>query len=359
MPEVLLERGAPKQAGRGFRLIGGTLEGVSLSQDREESLLQEYLQVLRSERNRSPYTLRNYARDLRPYFAFLTEAGSDLVSADRHTIRAYLASLADAGFAPASVTRKVSTIRTFYRYLLQAGHIAANPCAAVRGPKRPRRLPGFLDEEEVTALLESQDSERPQGLRNRALLELLYAAGVRVSEAVGLDTSDLRAGEEGGMLRVRGKGNKERIVLVGRPAARALFRYLRRGRPYLAKGAEEALFLNRGGDRLSVRAVQIIVRKAALACGLDKRAHPHLIRHTFATHMLDGGADLRVVQELMGHASANTTQIYLHVTEARQRQVYDRAWDAMAESYERLLQERKKARIQGEEERQADEDPAY
>lgn len=330
-----------------------------MTQDREESLLAGYLQMLRSERNRSPYTLRNYARDLRAYFAFLSERDSDLFSADRHTIRAYLASLAGAGFVPASVTRKISTIRSFYRYLLQQGHIRSNPCAAVRGPKRPRRLPGFLDEEEITALVTSQDSDKPQGLRNRALLELLYAAGVRVSEATALNTSDLRAGEEGGMLRVRGKGNKERIVLIGRPAARALFRYLRRGRPHLATGAEEALFLNRDGGRLSARAVQIIVRKSALACGLDKRTHPHLIRHTFATHMLDGGADLRVVQELMGHASANTTQIYLHVTEARQRQVYDRAWDAMAESYERLLQERKKARSQGEEERPADEDPAY
>jgi tyrosine recombinase XerC len=332
---------------------------VSTSEGREESLLAEYLRMLRSERNRSTYTLRNYARDLRAYFAFLSESGADLVSADRHTIRAYLASLADAGFAPASVTRKVSTIRSFYRYLHQQGHIRTNPCAAVRGPKRPRRLPGFLDEEEITALVTAQDSQKPRGLRNRALLELLYAAGVRVSEATGLNTSDLRSGEESGMLRVRGKGDKERIVLIGRPAARALSRYVHQGRPRLAKGTEEALFLNRDGGRLSVRAVQKIVERSALACGLDKRAYPHLIRHTFATHMLDGGADLRVVQELMGHASANTTQIYLHVTEARQRQVYDRAWDAMAESYERLLQERKQARRQEEEERPADEDPAY
>lgn len=325
-----------------------------MTQDRDESLLQEYLQVLRSERNRSPYTLRNYATDLRAYFSFLAGEGLDLLTTDRHTIRAYLASLADAGFAPASVARKVSTIKSFYRYLLQRGAVRANPCAAVRGPKRPRRLPRFLDEEEITALVSAPDTDSPQGLRNRALLELLYAAGTRVSEVVGLNTSDVRAGEEGGMLRVRGKGNKERIVFIGRPAARALHRYLRHGRPLLAKGAEEALFLNQKGDRLSARAVQIIVRKAALACGLGKRAHPHLIRHTFATHMLDGGADLRVVQELMGHASANTTQIYLHVTEARQRQVYDQAWDAMAQSYERLLQERKKSRE--EEDRPADED---
>jgi len=314
-----------------------------------ESLLNDYLQMLRAERNRSAYTLRNYANDLRAYFAFLAEeAKVDLLATDRHTVRAYIASLMESGIAPASIGRKVSTLRSFYRYLQQEGRVKSNPCDGVHGPKRPRRLPNFLTEEEVTALVTAPDPDKPQGLRNRALLELLYAAGVRVGEVFNLNTADLELSEIGGALRVRGKGNKERMVLVGKPAARALRRYLREGRPRLAKEAEEALFLNRDGERLSVRAVQTIVHKCALACGLDKRAHPHLLRHTFATHMLDGGADLRVVQELMGHASANTTQVYLHVTEARQRQVYEGAWDAMADSYQRVLEERKKARRRDE-----------
>jgi tyrosine recombinase XerC len=314
-----------------------------------ESLLNDYLRMLRAERNRSAYTIRNYANDLRAYFTFLAEeAKVDLLATDRHTVRAYIASLMESGIAPASIGRKVSTLRSFHRYLRQEERVKSNPCDGMRGPKRTRRLPSFLTEEEVTALVTAPEPDKPQGLRNRALLELLYAAGVRVSEVFNLNTADLELSEIGGALRVRGKGNKERMVLVGKPAARALRRYLREGRPRLAKGAEEALFLNRDGERLSVRAIQTIVHKCALACGLDKRAHPHLLRHTFATHMLDGGADLRVVQELMGHASANTTQVYLHVTEARQRQVYEGAWDAMADSYQRVLEERKKARRRDE-----------
>lgn len=309
-----------------------------------ESLLEIYLRTLESERNRSAYTIRNYGSDLRAYFAFLEGEGVDPLAADRHAVRAYLAHLSERRVAPGSVARIVSSLRSFYRFLLQEGHIEANPCEGMRPPKQPRRLPGFLDEEEVTALITAPDSDKPQGLRNRALLELLYAAGVRVSEVHHLNVADAQLSETGGALRVRGKGNKERIVLVGRPAARALARYFADARPQLAKGAEEALFLNRDGERLSVRAVQGIVHHCAQASGLTKRTHPHLLRHTFATHMLDGGADLRVVQELMGHASANTTQIYLHVTEARQRRVYDDAWDAMAESYQRVLSERRKLR---------------
>jgi len=316
-----------------------------------EALLERFLAMLASERNRSAYTLRNYATDLRPYFAFLEENGGiELTTADRHVVRSYLSSLMDAHIAPGSIARKLSTLRSFYRFLQQTGHVETNPCEGMRGPKRERRLPSFLSEEEVSALVTAPEQDKPQGLRNRALLELLYAAGVRVAEVFNLNVADLELSPDGGLLRVRGKGNKQRVVLVGRPASRALKRYLRQGRPQLATGPQEALFLNRDGERLSMRAVQTIVRKAALASGLDKRVHPHLLRHTFATHMLDGGADLRVVQELMGHASANTTQIYLHVTEARQRQVYEGAWDAMAESYNRILEERVNARKRDQQE---------
>ena len=323
-----------------------------------EALLQRFLGSLASERNRSPYTLRNYAADLRPFFSFLDERSESLVECDRHGVRAYLASLMDAGVARSSIARKLSTLRSFFRFLAQNDVIGKNPCEGMRGPKRERRLPSFLDESEVSALVTAPEGDTPQGLRNRALLELLYAAGVRVGEVFNLNVGDLDLTGDGGSLRVLGKGNKQRIVLVGGPAARALLRYLNDSRPKLAQGAEEALFLNRDGERLSMRAVQIIVGKAALASGIDKRTHPHLLRHTFATHMLDGGADLRVVQELMGHASVNTTQVYLHVTEARQRQVYDNAWDAMAETYDRIVEQRKRSRRASEQEEGTDADTA-
>ena len=335
--------------------MSGAVAGGAVVESAAEGLLAGYLAMLAAERNRSAYTLRNYATDLRAYFAFLEDKDRiDIASADRHVVRSYLASLMDAKVAPGSIARKLSTLRSFYRYLVQTGRAEANPCEGMRGPKRERRLPSFLTEEEVSALVMSPDDGKSQGLRNRALLELMYAAGVRVGEVFSLNVADLELSPDGGLLRVRGKGNKQRVVLVGKPAARALKRYLRQARPHLAKGPQEALFINRDGERLSMRAVQIIVRKAALASGLDKRAHPHLLRHTFATHMLDGGADLRVVQELMGHANANTTQIYLHVTEARQRQVYDGAWDAMAESYQRILDERTRGRDKRQEGTDAD-----
>ena len=335
--------------------MSGAVAGGAVVESAAEGLLAGYLAMLAAERNRSAYTLRNYATDLRAYFAFLEDNGRiDLASVDRHVVRSYLASLMDAKVAPGSIARKLSTLRSFYRYLVQTGRAEANPCEGMRGPKRERRLPSFLTEEEVSALVMSPDDGKSQGLRNRALLELMYAAGVRVGEVFSLNVADLELSPDGGLLRVRGKGNKQRVVLVGKPAARALKRYLRQARPHLAKGLQEALFINRDGERLSMRAVQTIVRKAALASGLDKRVHPHLLRHTFATHMLDGGADLRVVQELMGHANANTTQIYLHVTEARQRQVYDGAWDAMAESYQRILDERTRGRDKRQEGTDAD-----
>ncbi|HEU4758682.1 MAG TPA: tyrosine recombinase XerC, partial [Dehalococcoidia bacterium] len=252
------------------------------------------------------------------------EEGLGPLEADRQAFRRFLASLRDGGTASASVSRKVSTVRGFYRFLAREGRLSADPLAGVRGPKRERRLPHILTKEHLTALIEAADADTPQGLRDRAILELLYAAGVRLSEVVGLDVASLNLPD--GTLLVRGKGNKERMALVGRPAAKALRRYLGEGRPKLTAGAETALFLNRDGGRLSARSVQQTVRRHALRAGLDQRVWPHLLRHSFATHLLDGGADLRVVQELLGHASANTTQIYTHVTEEQQRRVYDRAF---------------------------------
>jgi integrase/recombinase XerC len=290
-----------------------------------EKLLGRYLHFLEAERNLSPYTLRNYESDLRSFFRYAQDAERDIPDVDRYLLRGYLATLREQKMAPGSIVRKVSSIRSFYRFLASRGHIEHDPLAGVLSPKKGRRLPGVLSSRQVLAILGSVEGDSPKALRDRAILELLYAAGVRLSELVALDTSDANIDER--EVRVIGKGNKERIALMGRAAADALQRYLREGRPALVKRPQErALFLNKEGGRLSARAVEIMVRRCALKAGLDERVFPHLLRHTFATHMLDGGADLRVVQELLGHASVGSTQIYTHVSEAEKRRVYDAAF---------------------------------
>jgi tyrosine recombinase XerC len=290
-----------------------------------ETLLGAYVRYLIAEKNLSPYTLRNYRSDLLDFARYLEDHESvGPLDADRHSFRRYLARARDAGIVTASLARKVSTIRSFYRFLVREGHLDANPLANVSAPKRERRLPTILTKEHLSALIQSADEDSPQGLRNRAILELMYAAGVRLSEVVALDLQHLDLSER--TLLVRGKGNKERMVLIGAPADRALRRYLTEGRPRLAAGEAVALLLNRDGGRLSGRSVQQIVRRHALRAGLNERVHPHLLRHSFATHLLDGGAELRVVQELLGHASASTTQIYTHVTEEQARRVYNQAF---------------------------------
>ncbi len=304
-----------------------------------DELLGRYLEALALERNLSPYTLRNYDGDLRGLFAFLEERKVDPRALSRQVFREYLSRLVADGISPGSIQRKVSAARGFYRWLQAQGLVEANPLANVKGPRKPRRLPSFLTYDEVTALVSSPQGSRPQAIRDRAILELLYATGMRVSEIVSLDLDDVDL--DGQAIRVVGKGNKERMVVMGEPAREALERYLREARPKLAAGAERALFLNRDGGRLSVRRVQLMLRKYAAAAGLGKRAYPHLLRHTFATHLLDGGADLRVVQELLGHANVNTTQVYLHVTEERQRKVVEASLDTIA----RIEAERRERRL--------------
>ncbi|MGQ9572172.1 MAG: site-specific tyrosine recombinase/integron integrase [Dehalococcoidia bacterium] len=290
-----------------------------------EELFQAYMRFLQAERNLSPHTLRNYVNDLRSFFSYVEDAGRDIREVDRYLLRGYLAGLREQGMASGSIVRRVSSIRSFYRFLARQGHVEHDPLAGVRGPKKGRRLPGVLSRRQVLAILGAVEGDSPNALRDRAILELLYAAGVRLSELVALDISDVDIPEQ--QVRVVGKGNKERIALMGRAAADALQRYLRQGRPTLVQRPQErALFLNRQGGRLSARAVQLMVRRCALKAGLDERVFPHLLRHTFATHMLDGGADLRVVQELLGHASVGSTQIYTHVSEAEKRRVYDAAF---------------------------------
>ncbi|HXG35433.1 MAG TPA: site-specific tyrosine recombinase/integron integrase [Dehalococcoidia bacterium] len=285
-------------------------------------LLAAYFRYLQAERNLSEYTLRNYRTDLNHFLSYLEEEeGGGLLEVDRHLFRRYLAHLKENGVAEGSIARKVSTIHSLYRFLVREGYTERDLLAGVSAPKRTRRLPSFLVKEHLETLILSANGDTPQAFRDRAILELMYAAGIRLSETVGLNLNDLNLDEQ--TLLVCGKGDKERMVVMGKPAAEALQRYLRQARPLLASEATEpALFLNREGNRLSARSVQLLVRRYARKAGLPQRVWPHLLRHSFATHMLDGGAELRVVQELLGHSNANTTQIYLHVTEERQRENY-------------------------------------
>jgi integrase/recombinase XerC len=285
-----------------------------------QELFNKYIAYLQAERNASRYTVRSYTNDLMEFFDFVR--GKDIRSLNdinKQTLRGYLAHLMEHGFAKSSIARKLSSIRSFYRYLLREELIPVSPAATTVSPKLDRHLPSFLTVEEAKRLVESPDLTRPQGLRDRALLELLYAAGVRISEVVNLDVEQVNL--DTNEIRVWGKGAKERVVLIGGPAARALSAYLTQGRPELmGEKKTGALFINRYGERLLPRRVQKILEKYART--IDKRVHPHMLRHTFATHLLDGGADLRVVQELLGHARLSTTQIYTHVTQSRARKIY-------------------------------------
>lgn len=290
-----------------------------------EAEIRAFRLYLETERHASPYTLRNYTSDLKEFREFLGQRGvSSWESVGREVLRDYLASLLDRGIARSSISRKFSALRSLYKYLVREKKVAADPTRTTSVPKKETRLPSFLSREEMISLLEACDPATPSGLRDRALLELLYASGLRVSEIVGLDVADVDlTGKEA---RVWGKRSKERLVVMGRPAQRALRAYLERGRTVLlGENRSPALFLNVDGSRLTVRSVQKMVKEYALKAGLEKDIHPHLLRHTFATHLLDGGADLRTVQELLGHESLASTQVYTHISQSQARRVYARS----------------------------------
>ena len=278
-----------------------------------------FLRHLAVERNASAHTLRSYANDLTDFQRFLATRGSaDVTTADAKTVRAWLASLHARGLAPASVARKLAALRSCFRFLVRRGVIEANPAREARSPQPPRRLVAFLPIDEATQLVDGRALGGTSRTRDVAILETLYATGVRVSELAGLDLDDPDRAER--TVRVLGKGRKERIVPYGSHAARALESWLgERGE------VEGAVFTNARGGRLTVRSVHTIVRRSARAAGITRRVSPHTLRHTFATHLLDGGADLRAIQELLGHSRLSTTQRYTHVGAEQLMKVYDHA----------------------------------
>jgi len=295
------------------------------SKESTEALLRNYVNYLSAERQVSSYTVRNYSHDLRHFLDFLrNERVATLEEVDRLLLRRYIESLVEQGAEKASVAAKLSALRSFYRYLMSENIVSSNPLLAVSSPKLDKRLPSFLSSNEITMLLDVTDTSTPLGQRDKAMLELLYATGLRVSEMVGLDVDSINL--EAKEIRAWGKGSKERMVLMGEPAAAALNLYLQDGRKrLLGSYRTQAVFVNRYGRRLSERSVQKVIKSYALKAGLDKGVHPHMLRHSFATHLLDGGADLRVVQELLGHANLSTTQVYTHVTQRQARKVYLKA----------------------------------
>jgi len=273
-----------------------------------------FLGYLEGERGASPHTLKSYRTDLVQFEAFVRSRRlGPLPPTDARAIRVYLAGLSEAKIARSSIARKLAVLRSFFRYLARRRRIEVNPVKDLTGPKVPRTLPRALLYDDIVQLLDKTEHPEKSELRDGAVLELLYATGLRVGEAAALDVPDVDFGS--GVVLVRGKGNKERLVPVGDQALRA----------YLAARRKGPLFLNARGERLTVRSLHRIVRASAKRAGFHRPVSPHTLRHSFATHLLDEGADLRVIQEFLGHARLSTTQRYTHVSADHLMKVYDRA----------------------------------
>lgn len=330
----------------------------------ENSLIAEFLNYLKFERHFSPHTAKCYAADLAQFCAYLigdkeaaagrqnfsssrfigsrtagggvpdgastalmveTSVQQKLRDADTEKIKEFLAFLGTQNYSKSTIARKLATLRSFYKFCMRRGYIKAHPLAAIRTPKQEKRLPKFLEMEQINKLLSTPDDNTLLGARDRAMLEVLFSTGVRVSELVDLNFEDVDF--EGGVIRVRGKGKKQRTTPIGSTAITAIRKYLdlRRADARSASFDQNALFVNKHGQRLSTRSVRRKLDKYLTMAGLDPSISPHTLRHSFATHMLARGADLRSVQELLGHQSISTTQIYTHLTMPRLKTAYDEA----------------------------------
>ncbi len=295
-----------------------------------QGYVENFLRGLTQERNYSPHTVAAYEDDLRQFMTFLARAlpqGSGVEAVNRRVVRRFLGDLLDQGFSRKSIARKLACLRSFFRYLRKTGVLKVNPASLVASPRLERRLPQFLNEDAAARLMEQPDRTTPEGMRDAALLELFYSTGIRLAEIIGLRPGDLDMSAR--TLKVTGKGNKQRIVPFGAHAAAAVTQYLA-ARPLLAQGrakgpVPDALFLTVRGCRLNPKGVNIIVeRYIARVAELQKKS-PHVLRHTFATHLLNRGADLEAVKELLGHESLSTTQVYTHVSVERLKKIYQQA----------------------------------
>jgi integrase/recombinase XerC len=303
-----------------------------LIDERLSNMQQElcsYIEYIKAVKNVSEHTARGYSSDIEKFIAFLNKEELSTVPADIDVkiLRRFLASMQKDKAGKASIARRLSSLRGFFRYMLKKGLFDLDPTISLSTYKQDKKLPKFLRPPQIDQLLQQPDPNTAAGMRDAAMMETLYASGIRVSELVGINLNDLdiKAGE----IRIMGKGSKERIVLIGGAAQETLARYLSYGRiklqPKMMGNLEQAVFLNTLGKRLSARSVRRIIDQYFMAVTDEMKISPHVLRHTFATHMLENGADLRSIQELLGHSSISTTQIYAHVTQERLKQVYDSA----------------------------------
>ncbi|MBN2437023.1 MAG: tyrosine recombinase XerC [Deltaproteobacteria bacterium] len=297
-----------------------------------EQAIGGFGRYMKVERNLSSHTRKGYLTDLKQFRTFLETPGGyggveGPLPTDPMVIRSFLASLYRERLCKVTISRKVAALRSFYRYLLREGMVAVNPAELVQLPRCEKYIPVVLSADEMLALLQVKFAEDAVGCRNRAMIEIFYSAGIRLSELTGLNVGDIRFQE--GLIKVRGKGRKERIVPAGQPALLAVEVYLQK-RPELRKGAEdgegeEALFLSTRGKRMNPRGVSRVVERLVRKSGIGRKISPHALRHTFAVHLLDAGADLRSIQEMLGHKSLSTTQKYTSVSMSRLMEIYDRA----------------------------------
>jgi integrase/recombinase XerD len=283
--------------------------------------VDRFLARLAAEKGASPHTVRAYATDLRHYLAWAERAEVDPIGLDHRQLRRYLAELDQARYARTTTARRLSAVRSFFSYLVAEGVITSDPSGVVSTPKRPSRLPRLVPDDELARLLEAPDSSTPRGLRDKAVIELLYASGMRVSELSSLTLEHLDLAQ--GQMTVMGKGSKERILPAHARAVALLREYLRDARPALAREHSGSwVFLSGQGNRFSEDSIRRMFKRYLTLAGAELNLSPHALRHTFATHLLDGGADLRTVQELLGHVALSTTQIYTHVSMKRLQDVH-------------------------------------
>lgn len=291
-----------------------------------ERAIDGFLRYLKIERNSSPLTIKSYSEDLVSLLEYFQERVGFIPSPDQiqmGQLRGYVSYLHECEYAKTTIARRLACLRTLLRYCMREGLCTSNPAQALRTPRTGRKLPHLLNAEQCVKLLETPPANEPAGLRDRAILETMYSAGLRVAELVGLNLQDWDRDSD--VLRVRGKGRKERVSPLGRHAVKALNYWLDVREPDQQSKDAEALFLNRFGKRLTTRSIGRMLEKYLALAGLDPQTSPHTLRHSFATHLLDGGADLRSVQELLGHKSLTTTQIYTHVSTRRMQETYEAA----------------------------------
>ena len=310
---------------RGYRKSDDVLE---ISTIQMYAAIDGFLRYLKIERNASELTLKSYSEDFGSLLDYFRDRVGEIVDPAQVQIpqlRGYVAYLHECDYAKTTIARRLASLRSFFRYCQREGLVSSNPAKVLRTPRIGRKLPHFLTTDQITQLLESPPANQVEGLRDRAILETLYSAGLRVAELVGLNVDHWD--QDANVIRVFGKGKKERIAPIGRFAAKALYRWLevREEAPDAGLKDVGALFLNRFGTRLTTRSIGRMLEKYLKLTGLDKLTTPHTLRHSFATHLLDGGADLRSVQELLGHKSLTTTQIYTHVSNKRLKDTYEHA----------------------------------